>query len=143
MEETEVNIGHNIRNLNLELITPRDNDGRNLKKQSMVPNGSVLGHSPSRRYIRKKDRRAIRLLASLVICFTVCWTPSYTYFSMITFLPKYQNEAFFSLSYVLAFTNSVLNPLLYHIGSKEFRTAINKLLVKARAMTSWPKKFEQ
>ncbi|GAU95362.1 hypothetical protein RvY_06992 [Ramazzottius varieornatus] len=152
MEASGVNMTLNGRNLDLGVIAPlskghavstRDNDGRSgRKKQSVASLGSMVGGSLLRRYIRKKDRRALRLLVSLVICFTVCWTPSYAYFSLMTFLPKYQNEAFYSFSYVLSFTNSLLNPLLYHIGSKEFRTAINRLLARARAMASCAKQFK-
>ncbi|CAD5111582.1 DgyrCDS883 [Dimorphilus gyrociliatus] len=75
-----------------------------------------------------KEKRAAKTLAVVVGTFLVCWTPFFTVYILHNFVsvPK----TLFKIVFWLGYCNSALNPMIYPFFSRDFRTAMKKMLSK-------------
>ncbi|KAK3709891.1 hypothetical protein QZH41_007500 [Actinostola sp. cb2023] len=86
--------------------------------------------------IRQKQRRRINILAfSIVLAFAVCNSPMYFYVYIVhSFITKWSydpSKAFHNmvkLSYILAFSNATINPLICMVFNREIRRAVKEIM---------------
>ena len=89
--------------------------------------------------VKKADSnktRAIKLMFSIVLVFVICWIPYWVAtFLLIVPVPSDNlniDPAFVLISYSFAMLNSSVNPTLYALLSRKFRTAYRNVLGRAR-----------
>ncbi|XP_048240428.1 neuropeptides capa receptor-like isoform X1 [Haliotis rufescens] len=90
-----------------------------------------------------KARKAVlKMLVAVVIAFFVCWAPFHTQRLMTIYIPQERwtddllrlQTYIFYISGLLYFVSSVVNPILYNVLSKKYRTAFKRTLCQC-----WPK----
>ncbi|XP_064619668.1 probable G-protein coupled receptor No18 [Lineus longissimus] len=77
----------------------------------------------------KKDAKAAKVLATVLLTFLICWMP-FVSVVIVIYLGKTDtaNKEYKTVSYFLAVFNSCLNPLIYAWMSKGMRAAFKTLL---------------
>jgi histamine receptor H3 len=98
---------------------------------SSEPRAEKLGHHAR---LLKRDRRAARSLATLIIIYFICWAP-YTIFTvLISFNDQNWNEDDYFIPYEaviwMLWLNSSLNPILYALTVPAFQQAYKKILCR-------------
>ena len=76
----------------------------------------------------KKDKNAAKALSILVIVFAICWTP-YVVISLIYYAcDMCLSDIIFTLSVLLVYANSSINPLLYAFINNRFKMQMKTLV---------------
>ena len=74
----------------------------------------------------------VKMCAVVVLIFMVCWAPYHIYFIVVYHVPTIMRSSYvchlFLFFYLLAMSNSCVNPIIYYWMNKRFRTYINKIL---------------
>ncbi|XP_074659512.1 5-hydroxytryptamine receptor 1D-like [Tubulanus polymorphus] len=104
--------------------------------RNSAPLGGVMNKNPPgdvvvvKKASHERTRRATILLGVIIAVFTTCWVPYFLCMIIITFcascaatLPPAMFDTFVWFGYV----NSLLNPFIYAIFSRDFKTALEKL----------------
>ncbi|XP_074640237.1 putative G-protein coupled receptor No9 [Tubulanus polymorphus] len=73
------------------------------------------------------NMKAAKTLAIVVGCFICCWLPFFTIYFISAFY-NLSHYVIFSIFFWLGYCNSLLNPIIYALFSKDFRYAFRKLL---------------
>ncbi|XP_052098884.1 octopamine receptor 1-like [Mytilus californianus] len=101
---------------------------RNIESRSLaaVPEGR---HS-NRIHIRKilKETKATKTVAIIVGVFTMCWFPFFTMYLIEAFWGTRVPSLAFSVMFWLGYCNSMLNPFIYGMFSRDFRCAFRRIL---------------
>ncbi|KAH3789593.1 hypothetical protein DPMN_167778 [Dreissena polymorpha] len=95
---------------------------------------SVKGHA--RKF--RREAKAAKTLAIIVGAFIICWCPFFTIYLVEAFCYDCVSELMFSVFFWLGYCNSALNPCIYALFSRDFRSAFKRLL-----MCQGRKKFTQ
>lgn len=90
--------------------------------------------SEEERYMRerieqKRERRTVRTLAILTGCFVLCWLPFNIHALLSPFFGRIHPVGV-SILLWLGYLNSLLNPIIYTIFSKEFRSAFRRIIYR-------------
>lgn len=78
---------------------------------------------------QKRERRTVRTLAIITGCFVLCWLP----FNMHALLSPFFGRIHpigESVLLWLGYLNSLINPIIYTIFSKEFRSAFKRIICR-------------
>uniref|UniRef100_A0AC34QK90 G-protein coupled receptors family 1 profile domain-containing protein n=1 Tax=Panagrolaimus sp. JU765 TaxID=591449 RepID=A0AC34QK90_9BILA len=86
----------------------------------------------SNRFLLRTELRVARTIGIVVGCFTICWLP----FTVIYLLQAFETCPIdtcvpgwlFTTAFWLGYANSAVNPMIYAIFSRDFRTAFRKVL---------------
>ena len=78
------------------------------------------------------DTKATATLASVVVCFAVCWVPYFTLFTAKPFLARPVNLHLDLFVLWLGYVNSVINPFLYAFYNSNFRDGFYRILCRHR-----------
>ena len=76
----------------------------------------------------KQELKAAKSIGILVVTFSVCWIPSVIVTLMNPFIGYTVSDIVYGTTLWLAYTNSMLNPLLYYLSHEPFKDAIRKSL---------------
>ncbi|KAL5109809.1 5-hydroxytryptamine receptor [Taenia crassiceps] len=84
------------------------------------------------RYMRerleqKRERRTVRTLAIITGCFVLCWLPFNVHALLSPFFGRIHPIGVSVLLW-LGYLNSLLNPIIYTIFSKDFRSAFRRII---------------
>ena len=84
----------------------------------------------------KRERRLIKLTLCIILCFLVCWLPLSVVASLIA--TGFQLDAgLVNFSFILAFTNSLGNPILYFFYMRNSKkNTLKKVLQKTSHLPS-------
>ena len=85
---------------------------------------SVKGHA--RKF--KREAKAAKTLAIIVGAFIVCWCPFFTIYLLGAFCHDCVSDIVFAVFFWLGYCNSALNPCIYALFARDFRTAFKRLL---------------
>lgn len=78
-----------------------------------------------------REHKATATLAAVLGAFVVCWVPYFTYFTYIGWREgEGYSQTVFSVVLWLGYANSCLNPILYAVLNRDFRTAYDQLLCR-------------
>ncbi|XP_077991581.1 tachykinin-like peptides receptor 99D [Glandiceps talaboti] len=70
----------------------------------------------------KARQKVVRMLILVVMAFTICWSPNQCLFLAYNFgAPVVYSSIYYSFFVLLAFSNSVVNPVIYAFKYKQFR----------------------
>lgn len=111
--------------------TSLDKKAKDTMKQLTINGPDILKPEEEQRFRarieQRRERRAIRTLAIITGCFILCWLPFNIHALLSPFLgPIHPLGVSFLLW--LGYMNSLLNPVIYTIFSKEFRGAFRKII---------------
>lgn len=81
------------------------------------------------RVAQKRERRAIRTLAIITGCFVLCWLPFNIHALLSPFFGRIHPIGASVLLW-LGYINSLLNPVIYTIFSKEFRNGFRRIICR-------------
>ncbi|KAM6905126.1 sphingosine 1-phosphate receptor 5a [Xenentodon cancila] len=103
-------------------------------------NTQRLASVPHRKGLYRKSQKYMALLKTVTIVlgvFIACWLPLFILLLLDFFCPVKQCEVLFKADYFLgiAMFNSLLNPIIYTLTSKDMRKAIIRLLCKPCLIT--------
>ncbi|KAM7537872.1 hypothetical protein Aperf_G00000061706 [Anoplocephala perfoliata] len=103
-------------------------------KQLSINEPDLRFRSEEERYMRerieqKRERRTIRTLAILTGCFVLCWLPFNVHAILSPFFGRIHPIGV-SILLWLGYINSLLNPIIYTIFSKEFRSAFRRIICR-------------
>ena len=106
----------------------------NLFNPSRIPEGSEQSGNGrsiirSTRISAARERKAARTIAIIVGVFTVCWLPFFTMHVTLSLCRScHVSERTYNIVSWIGYWNSSLNPVIYTLFNKDFRTAFAKLL---------------
>lgn len=88
------------------------------------------GHTNQKINIRKflRETKAAKTVAIIVGAFIVCWFPFFTIYLIGAFCPDCVPELAFSVFFWLGYCNSMINPFIYALFSRDFRFAFRRIL---------------
>lgn len=93
---------------------------------------SAKGHA--RKF--RREAKAAKTLAIIVGAFIVCWLPFFTIYLIGAFCEDCVGSLVFSVFFWLGYCNSALNPCIYALFARDFRTAFQRLVsCKKRGFT--------
>ncbi|XP_037112337.1 sphingosine 1-phosphate receptor 5a [Syngnathus acus] len=103
-------------------------------------NTQRLGSGPQRKGLCRKSQKYMALLKTVTIVlgvFIACWLPLFILLLLDFFCPTKQCQVLFKADYFLgiAMFNSLLNPIIYTLTSKDMRRAILRLLCSRCLLT--------
>jgi hypothetical protein len=75
-----------------------------------------------------REKKAAKTVGVIVGCFIVCWAPFFTVYLFGAFCPGCTPPTLFDIFFWLGYCNSVANPIIYGLCSRDFRYAFVKLL---------------
>ena len=75
-----------------------------------------------------KEKKAAKTIGIIVGCFVICWAPFFTVYLLEAFCDRCTSERVFAVFFWLGYFNSAINPFVYALCSRDFRTAFKKLL---------------
>ncbi|XP_069140391.1 probable G-protein coupled receptor No9 [Argopecten irradians] len=80
--------------------------------------------------IRKflRDTKAAKTVAIIVGAFILCWFPFFTIYLIGAFCPDCVPGLAFSIFFWLGYCNSMINPVIYALFSRDFRFAFRRIL---------------
>ncbi|VDD79694.1 unnamed protein product [Mesocestoides corti] len=78
---------------------------------------------------QRRERRAVRTLAIITGCFVLCWLPFNIHALLSPFFGRIHPLGASVLLW-LGYLNSLLNPIIYTIFSKEFRSAFRRIICR-------------
>jgi hypothetical protein len=78
------------------------------------------------------DTKATATLASVVVCFAVCWVPYFALFTAKPFLASPVNKHLDLFVLWLGYANSAVNPFLYAFYNSNFRDGFYRVLCRRR-----------
>ncbi|KAK7940239.1 hypothetical protein WMY93_003565 [Mugilogobius chulae] len=104
-------------------------------------NTQRLGSGSQRKGLSRKSQKYLALLKTVTIVlgvFIACWSPLFILLLMDFFCPTKSCQVLFKADYFLgiAMFNSLLNPIIYTLTSKDMRRAILRLLCRHCLLTS-------
>ncbi|KAM3173883.1 hypothetical protein ACTXT7_011675 [Hymenolepis weldensis] len=118
----------------------------NKKAREVMKHLSVNESNPEirqeeERYMRerieqKRERKTVRTLAIITGCFVLCWLP----FNINALLSPFFGRIHpIGVSFLLwlGYLNSLLNPIIYTIFSKEFRSAFRRIICRGPRLNSF------
>ncbi|XP_026470895.1 alpha-2Db adrenergic receptor-like [Ctenocephalides felis] len=77
-----------------------------------------------KRIARKKEKRATLILGLIMGSFIACWLPFFFLYILTPCCPSCNvPESAFAIAFWLGYTNSALNPVIYTIFNKDFRSS--------------------
>ena len=76
-----------------------------------------------------QHRRITRTLGIIILVFLICWLPFCIAWPLNTFC-ECINARFYDFTYWAAYINSTLNPFLYFAINRDFRSALNRAMMK-------------
>ena len=85
---------------------------------------SVKGHA--RKF--KREAKAAKTLAIIVGAFIICWFPFFTIYLVGAFCHSCVSEIVFAVFFWLGYCNSALNPCIYALFARDFRSAFTRLV---------------
>ena len=86
----------------------------------------LIGESAKRQF--KKDAKSAFVLLIVIIVFVTCWLPHAVTMYAVAFGYNGFSDTFYVITTWLAMTNSMLNPILYGILNRQYRTAFKRLV---------------
>lgn len=89
---------------------------------------SVKGHA--RKF--KREAKAAKTLAIIVGAFIICWFPFFTIYLVGAFCHSCVSDIVFAVFFWLGYCNSALNPCIYALFARDFRSAFTRLLLCQR-----------
>ncbi|XP_031554621.1 QRFP-like peptide receptor [Actinia tenebrosa] len=104
-----------------------------------------LNQTDKGRRRRQLSKRNITLLSfAVVLVYAFCWGPYFTILMVATFkwrwdlshVPCYWNDIVFVIQY-LAYSNAAINPLLYFIFLKNYRTGLKNIIPMIRCFNRY------
>ncbi|KAL0993051.1 hypothetical protein UPYG_G00102630 [Umbra pygmaea] len=103
-------------------------------------NTKHMGAVPQRKSVARKSQKYIALLKTVTIVlgvFIACWLPLFILFLLDFTCPAGSCQVLFKAEYFLgvAMFNSLLNPIIYTLTSKDMRRAILRLLCRRCLLT--------
>uniref|UniRef100_A0A3Q3DB68 Sphingosine-1-phosphate receptor 5a n=1 Tax=Hippocampus comes TaxID=109280 RepID=A0A3Q3DB68_HIPCM len=103
-------------------------------------NTQRLGSGPQRKGLSRKSQKYMALLKTVTIVlgvFIACWLPLFILLLLDFFCPTKRCHVLFKADYFLgiAMFNSLLNPIIYTLTSKDMRRAILRLLCSRCLLT--------
>lgn len=103
-------------------------------------NTQRLGSGPQRKGLYRKSQKYLALLKTVTIVlgvFIACWLPLFILLLLDFFCPATKCQVLFKADYFLgiAMFNSLLNPIIYTLTSKDMRRAILRLLCRHCLLT--------
>nr|XP_057906056.1 sphingosine 1-phosphate receptor 5a [Doryrhamphus excisus]XP_057906057.1 sphingosine 1-phosphate receptor 5a [Doryrhamphus excisus]XP_057906058.1 sphingosine 1-phosphate receptor 5a [Doryrhamphus excisus] len=103
-------------------------------------NTQRLGSGPQRKGLYRKSQKYMALLKTVTIVlgvFIACWLPLFILLLLDFFCPTKSCDVLFKADYFLgiAMFNSLLNPIIYTLTSKDMRRAILRLLCSSCLLT--------
>lgn len=103
-------------------------------------NTQRLGSGPQRKGLYRKSQKYLALLKTVTIVlgvFIACWSPLFILLLLDFFCPAKSCQVLFKADYFLgiAMFNSLLNPIIYTLTSKDMRRAILRLLCRHCLLT--------
>lgn len=103
-------------------------------------NTQRLGSGPQRKGLYRKSQKYMALLKTVTIVlgvFIACWSPLFILLLLDFFCPAKNCQVLFKADYFLgiAMFNSLLNPIIYTLTSKDMRRAILRLLCRHCLLT--------
>lgn len=103
-------------------------------------NTQRLGSGPQRKGLYRKSQKYLALLKTVTIVlgvFIACWLPLFILLLLDFFCPAKSCQVLFKADYFLgiAMFNSLLNPIIYTLTSKDMRRAILRLLCRHCLLT--------
>ncbi len=123
------------------------NPGKGHPRLSQMPLSSVIrsgsGGVKAVRFVERSAdktqtalvarRKVIRLLIAVVLTFAICVLPSHVYqlwtlFGDVGYSPSTFHKILPAVTYLILYTNSALNPILYAFLSDNFRKSLKELL---------------
>lgn len=78
----------------------------------------------------RMETKAAKTLALIVGGFILCWLPFFTMYMIRAFCQLCIEPLLFSILFWLGYCNSAINPLIYALFSKDFRSAFKTILYK-------------
>ena len=104
---------------------------RHIRKRDV--NSSLL---QSKRYIiERRERHIVRAAIVVVFVFAVCWLPLHVHLLVVYFSNLHTSRTsrlLLVLWHVLAYSNSILNPVIYNLFCQEFRKVTLALFKRKR-----------
>jgi len=98
---------------------------RSRRRQSMISSSQSSATGPGGE--RRRTSYASRVFLAVVVVFGVCWLPLHAHL-LLAYMgqqPKARwYEVFRVICYVLAYSNSCVNPFIYHYVSADFRRSL-------------------
>lgn len=77
---------------------------------------------------QQQQLRSIRTLGLVIVVFLFCWIPFCSFWPISAFCPTCISLPAYEYSYWAAYLNSTVNPALYFVANRDFRSAFRKLV---------------
>ncbi|KAK7095845.1 dopamine receptor 1-like [Littorina saxatilis] len=101
-------------------------------KRTTLPTPGHQSMSKKRQIVRR-DRKALWTLGTIMGAFLACWLPIFITVSYYAICPECVPPLVFRVLAWLGYFNSCLNPIIYSVFNKEFRSAFHDHLCPCRA----------
>src|SRR6218665_1386239 len=111
-------------------------DERRRKRRQLLKMGSVEtgGGRPHgrRRVVRAREKRATLVLGLVMASFIGCWLPFFSTYVIVSLMSVSVTDTTFAVIFWLGYCNSALNPVIYTIFNRDFRSAFLRLVFRKR-----------